>query len=140
MTFLSESSKGGQSSTSYMESDHMQRDCWMSCQRPRSLGPIKRSGHYHTLHYLDDFLVLRAGGSQQRTDALQTFLRMCTTLGVPIANHKVKGTGTVLPFLGTQIDTVQCIMKLLPDEFLCQKQTIQQWQGKKICKKHDSCP
>ena len=45
VTFLVQSSKGGQSCTSCMESDHMQQNCTMSCQRPRSPGLEKRSGH-----------------------------------------------------------------------------------------------
>ena len=45
VTFPAQSSKGGQSCTSCMESDHMQHDCSMSCQCPRSPGPEKHSGH-----------------------------------------------------------------------------------------------
>ena len=96
-----------------------------------------RHGIAESLHYLDDFLVLGAGGSQQCGDALQISLRLCRILGVPIANRKVEGPGTVLPFLGIQIDTVQCLLKLPPDKLLRLKQTIQRWQGRKSCKKRD---
>ena len=79
-------------------------------------------GITEALHYLDDFLLL--GSTAQRRSFLSTALNLCKRLGVPIADHKVEGPATVLPFLGILIDTEKSIVRL-PHEKLKQS-----WQGK----------
>lgn len=94
-----------------------------------------RHGITNALHYLDDFLLL--GSSSQCEAALQTSLSICRTLGIPIANHKVEGPATVLPFLGILIDTDNCILSLPPEKLQRLKGLIKSWQGRKCCKKRE---
>ena len=54
VTFLAQSSKGGQSCTSCMESDHWQQDCAITYQHPRSPGPEKRPGRQQLEPYSAD--------------------------------------------------------------------------------------
>ena len=63
VTFLAQSTKGGQGCTSCMEPDHMQQDCAMSYQRPRSPGPEKRSGHQQLEPYSADRGTRRMSGT-----------------------------------------------------------------------------
>ena len=96
-----------------------------------------RHGITEALHYLDDFLLLGAGDSQQCKVALQTFLGLCKVLGVLITAHKVEGPATELPFLSILIDTVHGVLKLSPDKLLRLKQLIRLWQWKTSCKKRE---
>lgn len=64
-----------------------------------------RHGVKESLHYLDDFLVMGEGHSDCCSRALRISLDLCRKLGFPIANHKVEGPSSCLPFLGILIDT-----------------------------------
>ena len=94
-----------------------------------------RHGIRDALHYLDDFLLL--GPGDQCTVALQISLSLCKVLGVPIADHKVEGPSTVLPFLGILIDTENCVLRLPSEKLLRLKGLIRSWQGRKSCKKRE---
>lgn len=63
------------------------------------------------LHYLDDFLFCGQDFNSSKK-ILDTFLLLCSDLGVPIANEKTVQPTQVLIFLGIEIDTVEMIMKL----------------------------
>ena len=64
------------------------------------------------IHYLDDFLLFGAPGSQQCIEALTKALARCAHLGVPVAPSKTEGPSTVLVFLGIQLDTLSLTMCL----------------------------
>ena len=96
-----------------------------------------RHGITEAMHYLDDFLLLGSKDSHQCETALRAALRLCNELGFPIAEHKLEGPATVLPFLGILIDTDRGVLQL-PAEKLCRlKGLIRTWQGKKSCKKRE---
>lgn len=61
----------------------------------------------HTLiyHVLDDFLFICQTKEQCRA-SLDTFLRICANIGIPISEEKTEGPDTTLTFLGIEIDTV----------------------------------
>ncbi|XP_048761600.1 uncharacterized protein LOC125670455 isoform X1 [Ostrea edulis] len=70
-----------------------------------------RSQNSSILHYLDDFFFCGREHSISK-NTLDTFLSLCSDLGVPIANDKTVYPTQVLTFLGIEFDTVQMIMKL----------------------------
>ena len=89
------------------------------------------------LHYLDDFLFLGRPGSEECKSALEGALRLCEELGVPISEEKLEGPGTVITFLGIELDADRLQLRL-PDEKLQRlRQTIRAWQHKKVCMKRD---
>ena len=64
---------------------------------------LRARGVRHTIHYLDDFLVLRAPNSPECA-ALTITHHTCAELRVPLASDKIEGPTTSLRFLGIQLD------------------------------------
>ena len=59
----------------------------------------------YILHLLDDFLIISpSNGSCQHQ--LDTFLMLCSFLGIPMAPEKTVGPSTTLAFAGIELDTV----------------------------------
>lgn len=56
-------------------------------------------------HYLDDFLVVGAPGSEECQYGLSTLLGWTEWLGFPVAREKVEGPACRLTLLGIEIDT-----------------------------------
>ena len=77
---------------------------------------MARSGVSHGLHYLDDFLFLGNPGSDECARNLAIALSSCSSLGLPVAPHKVEGPSSTLVFLGIEIDTVSGILRLPADK------------------------
>ena len=96
-----------------------------------------RHGVTEAMHYLDDFLLLGAKDSRQCERALNVALCLCEELGFPIAEHKLEGPATVLPFLGILIDTERRILELPAEKLDRLKGLIRTWQGKKSCRKRE---
>ena len=96
-----------------------------------------RHGVVHTMHYLDDFLLIGPPNSDICSRLLQSSLDLCRSLGVPIAAHKLEGPSTVLSFLGIQIDTARGILRLPPEKLGRLKVMVAAWQHKKSCKKRE---
>ena len=65
-----------------------------------------KEGTRFVIHYLDDFLVIRAPNSPECTDALVRLLRLFEWLGLPVAVEKREGPATCLEFLGFEVDSV----------------------------------
>ena len=89
------------------------------------------------IHYLDDFLLFGAPGSQQCIEALTKPLARCAHLGVPVAPSKTEGPSTVLVFLGIQLDTLSLTMCLPLPKLERLRSTILSWTGKKSCTKRE---
>ena len=66
------------------------------------------------LHYLDDFLLLGPPQSSICQQNLETFIHLCSDLGIPLASEKIEGPTTSLTFLGIIIDT-HCMEIRLPE-------------------------
>eukprot|EP00731_Ephydatia_muelleri_P004708 Em0002g884a len=66
---------------------------------------LRADGIRHVFHYLDDFMVLGAPGSDECSRALEKLRSRCTELGIPLADHKCEGPSTKITFLGIVIDT-----------------------------------
>ena len=68
------------------------------------------------IHYLDDFLFGGKADTEQCDVVLQTFRKVCSNLGVPIAEDKTEGPCTRLTFLGIEIDTEEMVLRLPRDK------------------------
>ncbi len=75
-----------------------------------------RHGVRESLHYLDEFLICGPPGSGECRAALEVSLSLCRDLGFRIADHKVDGPATCIPFLGILIDTEAGVLSLPPDK------------------------
>ena len=62
---------------------------------------------------------------------------LCHHLGVPLAEEKVEGPSTSLVFLGNVIDSVAGEPRLPLEKLSRLRLLIQQWLGKKMCKKSE---
>lgn len=66
-------------------------------------------------HYLDDYILV-ASNETQCKEALNKFVALCRSLGVPLASEKIEGPCTVIKFLGLFIDTVRMLVIVPPDK------------------------
>ena len=96
---------------------------------------VRHNGVQTVFHYLDDFLVLGAPGSEECAEALATLLEWMRHLGLPVAFEKVEGPAQVLTFLGVEIDIKDLILRL-PDEKLADLRILlTTWDGRRWCRK-----
>ena len=97
----------------------------------------QRQGVSHIMHYLDDSLLLGSSGSNECRTNLNTIIRCCETLGIPLALEKVEGPSTSLSFLGIVIDTKHMQLRLPHDKLLRIKEMIAAWLSKKSATKRE---
>ena len=88
-----------------------------------------------SLHYLDDFLLVGPPQSSICQQNLETFIRLCCDIGIPLTSEKIEGPTTSLSFLGIIIDT-HCMEIRLPDKKITRIQYIlEKWLTKKSATK-----
>ena len=63
-------------------------------------------------HYLDDFVTMGPPDSDLCRANLNLILAVCRDLGVPLTIEKLVGPSQCLSFLGIEIDTVCCQLRL----------------------------
>ena len=88
-------------------------------------------------HYLDDFLVLGAPGSDRCANDLATLMKWTTWLGLPVAQEKVEGPTTVLTFLGIEIDSTTFVLRLPEEKLVALKTLIAAWRDRRWCRKSE---
>lgn len=98
---------------------------------------FKSKGVKRTRHYLDDFILFGAPKSAECQAALDLALRLCQFLGVPIAVHKTEGPGTVLIFLGIELDTTAMEIRLPKEKLERLKGEVAEWHRRKSCTKRE---
>lgn len=57
-------------------------------------------------HYLDDYIFLGAHQSGQCQKTMNTFMRLCEEINLPLASDKTVGPTPILVFLGLELDTI----------------------------------
>ena len=82
------------------------------------------------IHYLDDFLLAGPPGQPTCSESMETMLRVCERLGIPVALDKLEGPATTIMFLGITIDTTLQQLRLPPDKLLKMTLLIKSWLGK----------
>lgn len=89
---------------------------------------MENRGVTEVIHYLDDYFLFRTPGSEECSQALQASLELCNTPGLRIADHKVDGPSTSIPFLGILIDTAAGVLKLPQDKLTRLKTLLSHWR------------
>ena len=97
----------------------------------------QQKGAPHILHYLDDFLLIGPPCSPDCKHNLNSFMQLCTNLGVPLASEKIEGPSTSLTFLGITLDTAHMELRLPQDKLLRIKEALTKWLGKKTATKRE---
>ena len=98
---------------------------------------VVQQGVRHIYHYLDDFVVLGAPGTEECTAYLTILQRVCQELGVPLAPEKQDGPAEVLTFLGIEIDTIRQELRLPAEKLQRLLQTVNVWESRKVCTKKE---
>ncbi len=96
-----------------------------------------RNGVRYIIHYLDDFLVLGAPGSNEASQALAATLSTFEMLGVPVSAHKTVGPETTLSFLRILIDTVRFQLRLPEDKLTRLRALVSDWQSRRACTRRE---
>lgn len=96
---------------------------------------IRQEGTNYILHYLDDYLVVGAPGSNECARSLDCLLRTFEDLGLPVALPKLEGPSTCLTFLGIEIDTRALEIRLPDTKLQALQELIRSWLGRESCEK-----
>ena len=94
---------------------------WILCQ----------AGIDFAMHYLDDFVVIGAPGSDQCHRAMTILEEVCKQLGIPLALHKKDGPTTCIVFLGIEIDSVHGELRLPAEKMERLQSLLESWGDKK---------
>ena len=94
---------------------------------------MKQEGVRSVIHYLDDFLVWGAPGSEECANALATVTRVFNCLGLPVAVEKLEGPATCLGFLGFEVDSSLMEVRLPLKKLQELRELTRQWLGRKTC-------
>ena len=96
---------------------------------------VGNAGVKKDFHYLDDFLVLGAPGSEECADGLTTLLGLTEWLGFPVATEKVKEPTTILTFLGIEIDSESLTLRFPEEKLVALKSPLSSWKDRRWCRK-----
>ena len=86
-------------------------------------------------HYLDDFLTLGPPASPVCHNNLQTCVRLCTKLGLPLHPDKLEGPATRLTTLGIELDSENLHARLPTDKRDRIVSLLDEWSAKRFCKR-----
>ena len=100
---------------------------WITTQR----------GVSFSMHYLDDFLLLGPSDSPTCQRNLDTFMQVCSELGIPLATEKLEGPSTSLTFLGILIDTHRMEARLPKDKLHRIQHELSTWLKRKKATKRE---
>ena len=92
---------------------------------------------YHLLHYLDDFMMVGPPITHTYQSNLDTTIRICKDLGVPLAVDKIEGPSSSLPFQGIMLDTNMMEARLPLDKLNRTFSAVTTWLKKKKATKRD---
>ena len=88
---------------------------------------VHNQGFVHSLHYLDDFLLLGPPQSSQCESALLFTVQLCHKLGVQVAHEKTEGPSTTISFLGIEIDSLNRQLRLPQDKLRDLTHLLNRW-------------
>ena len=98
---------------------------------------LHQCGIPNILHYLDDFVTIGPPGSPICQESMSILDRVCTRLGVPIAEHKRDGPSTCIVLLGIEIDTIAGELRLPADKLHRLQALLCQWGDRKVCERKE---
>ena len=97
----------------------------------------KQSNVSFLIHYLDDFLTMGPPSSLTCQHNLDTIIRMCNYLGIPLALEKVEGPSTALPFLGIMLNTITMEARLPEEKLRKLRVEVSQWVHRTNARKRE---
>ena len=92
----------------------------------------RQEGVESLMHYLDDYLLI-AKTEEECRDALHKLLCLFGRLKVPVAPEKLEGPGTMLRFLGIEINTKEMSLWLPAEKLAELRLLVANWLGRKCC-------
>ena len=101
---------------------------------------VHHQGFTHSLHYLDDFMLLGPPGSHYCEEALRATVELCDELGVPVAGEKTEGPSTTITFLGIEIDSCQGQLRLPQEKLRDLMRLLNHWMLHHRSPGHGSTP
>ena len=60
----------------------------------------------------DDFVFIGSHNAFQCSNSLSKALQVCAMIGMPVSLHKIDSPSTLIIFLGVEIDSVACQLRL----------------------------
>ena len=81
----------------------------------------------HLIHYLDDYLIVSKPNTTSCQFHVDTFLRTCHSLGIPVAQEKLEGPSTTLTFLGLELDSISQEARLPPEKLKSLSDQLRHW-------------
>ena len=98
---------------------------------------VSQEGVEFIFHYLDDFAVVGPPDSQACLHYLYTLKRICSILGIPLAEEKQDGPSAIITLLGIIIDTLKGELRLPEDKLQRLIQTTAEWIKRKSCTRRE---
>ena len=95
---------------------------------------LQEQGVSFIMHYLDDFLTIDPPNSTICYHNLNTIIRLCNVLGVPLVVETVSGPSTTLEFLDIILETGKMEARLPVEKLARTKLIVTEWLGRKIPK------
>ena len=87
------------------------------------------------VHYLDNFLIVGAPGADLCASTVQLTLRVCESLGIPVALDKLEGPAIHISFLGIMLDSEAQILSLTQDKLEDILHRVHLWLGRRSATK-----
>ena len=91
---------------------------------------LRHQGICNIFHYL---IVVGPPHSSECAEALAIMTHACSTLGVPLAEHKREGPTSCLTFLGIEVDTASSQLRLPEDKLQRLRALLEDWRCKRTC-------
>ena len=98
---------------------------------------VREEGVDFVVHYVDDFLVMGAPGSDECAAALRKLLDVFHRLGLPVALNKLERPSSKLVFLGLELNSRALEVRLPQYKLEELKELIKRWEGLKTCLRKD---
>jgi len=89
----------------------------------------------HSLHYLDDVLMASSARSDMCKQNLDTILKLCSKLSVPIKPPTIEGPSTSFTFLGIHLNTLTIEANITMDKKQAQLHELQSLHNRKCTKR-----
>ena len=94
---------------------------------------VRHQGVENIYHYLDDFFLIGAPGTDQCARGLRILLAIFEQLSIPVAWEKLEGPAKSLTILGIEVDSEAMVLRLPKEKLGELKLLVTEWLGRKSC-------
>ena len=89
------------------------------------------------VHYLNNFLTLGPGGSQECGSNMSNMIDVCIKAGLPIEPSKTVGPAAAICFLGMELDLNEGTIRFPADKLRDLKAQLRIWRRRRACRKRE---